>query len=378
MSINRPFLTLLYTCLVLDYSTKIAMAIDPPEDRSFVGYNLFEGGGMTVHGPAVIIRKEIKGHTAINAGARVDMVSSASIDVVTQASQFTETRQEYNLGGTRIFGETLISTHYTHSDESDYTSDTLAFDLAHDLFDKNFTIDLNMSRSWDKVGKNGDPSFGLQDYNRSTYRVGLAQSINPSWLTQLSYELTADEGHLSNPYRNALTEAMAWVPEHYPEARTGQAWVVRTSFRSPFGTPERDEAIGSTIQLHYRYYQDTFDIHSHTAKFIYQKYVSSNWLIGGSYRYYRQNAASFYGDRLPVDQTFKARDKELSRFSDHWFGADIQFEPDRKRWGGIQNPFFRTHYRFILFRYDNFTDLQSGDNHAWEANVIQISFGFKY
>ncbi len=354
------------------------MAIDPPEDEAFAGYNLYEGGGITVQGPAVIVRKAYEGKTAIEAGARVDLVSSASIDVVTQASKYSEERQEYTLSGSHIIGETLVSASYTLSDEPDYTSNTYAFGVSHDLFDKNLTMSFRVARSWDRVGQNDDPSFGWKDFNRTIYAAGLTQSFSPRWLLQINYEISADTGYMNNPYRSALSTGNAQIDEHYPDARTGQAAVIRTSYAFFEETADGPGRLESSVQLDYRYYQDTFDILSHSGKLTVQRYLFPNWLAGIFYRYYQQEAASFYGDRLPVTQVFRARDKELSTFSNHWVGLTVKYKPLQRKWGWFKNPYFKAGYSFILFKYDDFTDPRNGELYSKEANVLSASFGFNY
>ena len=353
------------------------MAITPPEDEASVAYNLYDGGGITVNGPAFIVKKTVPRNLSIEAGARVDLISSASIDVVTQASKYSEERKEYSLGLSKILGDTLWTTRYTLSDESDYTSDNLSLSLAHDLLDKNLTLSLQVARSWDQVGRNDDPAFGWRDFDRTVYALGLTQSLSPLWLAQFNYEITADSGLINNPYRSALTSGGgttgAWTPENYPDARTGQAWVLRSSFGFP-----GDGGIKKTLQLDYRYYQDTFNVRSHTAKALYQHYLGAHWLVGGFYQFHSQGSASFYGDRLPASQIFKARDKELSTFSDHWFGGSIRFEPDSALWGWMKDPYFKVGISFLIFKYDNFTDLRTGGRYSQESNVLQTSFGFHY
>ncbi len=372
------FFVMVSLVLLLDFTAKHVMAIDPPEDEVSMVYNLYAGGGISVRGPAVIVRKEMMGKTAIEAGARVDLVSSASIDVVTQASKYSEERKEYTLGGSHIFGETLVSASYTLSDEPDYTSDTYAFGMSHDLFDKNLTLSFRVARSWDKVGQNDDPDFGWKDFSRTLYTASLTQSFSPRWLVQFNYEVSADDGYINNPYRSALSTNNALIDEHYPDARTGQAVVFRTRYAFLEETSEGPGRLESAIQMDYRYYQDTFDVRSHTGKILYQRYLVSNWLAGAFYRYYQQDAASFYGDRLPVDQLFRARDKELSTFSDHWLGLTLKYKPRRRTWGWIENPYFKAGYSFILFKYDNFTDPRNGELYSKEANVVSASFGFNY
>ena len=356
-----------------------AKAIEPPQDDVSVGYNYYNGGGITVQGPAVIVRKDLLNRISLKAGARVDLVSSASIDVVTQASPYKEERKEYTFGANVLRGDTLVGLDYTNSSESDYISDTLSVGLARDLFDKNTTLSLRVARSWDQVGKNNDPAFGWKGFNRTVYSAGVTQSLASRWLVQFNYEVTADQGLINNPYRSVFTLDGGTAPENYPEARTGHAWV----FRTGYGFPPRatDESTGggiNSIQLDYRYYQDTFGVRSHTGGASLQHYLLNDWLFGLSYQYYWQGEATFYGDRLPVSQVFKARDKELSRFRDHWVGVSAKFKPKRWRWRWIENPYIQLSYSFLIFNYDNFTDPRTGELYSQEAHVIHTSLGFNY
>jgi hypothetical protein len=360
-----------------------AAAVEPPQDDVSVGYNLYSGGGITVQGPAMIVKKELLNRMSIKAGARVDLVSSASIDVVTQASPYKERRTEYSLGTDILHEDILTGITYTRSEESDYTSSTLSVAMAHDLFEKNTTLSLRVARSWDKVGKNGDPAFGQADANRTIYAAGISQSVTPRWLVQFNYEGTADSGFLNNPYRSAQVERTggisSWVPENYPDARTGHAWVLRTSYGFDPGSAG-DVALGrrSSVQFDYRYYQDTFAVHSHTGKVEYQRYVLTNWVVGSFYRYYRQGEASFYGDRVPSTQIFKARDKELSRFSDHWLGGSLKYKPRGFNWRGLENLSVLFGYSFLMYDYDNFTDPRTGALYSQRAHVLHTSVGFTY
>lgn len=354
-------------------------AVEPAVDEGEAGYNYYHGGGVTVQGPAVIVRKDFLGGASLNAGYNVDIVSSASIDVVTQASPYRDTRKEYSLGTDLLHRDTLVGLNYINSRETDYRSDTLAIGMSHDLFDKNMTLNFKVTRSWDQVGKNDDPAFGWKSFNRTIYSTGITQSLTPLWLIQLNYELTADEGLINNPYRSAITLSGALVPENYPEARTGQAWAVRTSFGFPYeGSDEVSGGILGSVQLDYRYYYDTFDVRSHTAKVTLQRYFFLNWLAGVFYQYYWQDAASFYGDRVPANQIYKARDKELSQYHDQWVGLTLKYQLKQTQWGWIQNPFIRISNSWMVFNYDNFTDPRTGSLYSQRVYVLQTNIGFNY
>jgi hypothetical protein len=356
-----------------------AVALEPPQDEFSTGYNYYSGGGITVHGPAMIVKKDLLNRMSLKAGERVDLVSSASVDVVTQASRYKETRNEYTLGTSYLHNDTLMGIDYTNSRESDYISDTFSVGLAHDLLEKNMTLNLRVSRSWDQVGKNHDPAFGWKDFNRTIYSAGITQTLTPWWLIQFNYEATADEGFINNPYRSVLTTVGGTPPENYPGARTGHAWAIRTGYGFfPHSVEENAVWQRSSVQLTYRYYQDTFDVRSHTGKILFQRYFRDNWLFGISYQYQWQGEASFYGDRLPPDQVFKARDKELSRFTDHWFGGSIKYKPKISKWKWLDNPFVQCSYNFLLYDYDNFTDPRTGELYSLRSHVFHSSIGFDY
>jgi hypothetical protein len=195
----------------------------------------------------------------------------------------------------------------------------------------------------------------------------------------MNYEGTADSGFLNNPYRSVILESDTLAPERYPESRTGHAWVLRTGYGAAQGAAG-DLSIGqrSSLQLSYRYYQDTFGIRSHTGKVEYQRYIRNDWLVGSFYRYYRQDEASFYGDRVPLSQIFKARDKELSRFSDHWIGGSLKYKPKGFSWHGLENLSVQLTYSFLMYDYENFTDPRNDTLYSQTAHVLHTSLGFSY
>ena len=80
-----------------------------PEDRSDVLYHLYEGGGVRIDGPSVLVRKQIGTSVSVVGNYYVDMISSASIDVVTTASPYKEEREQWSLGMDYLRGNTTMS-----------------------------------------------------------------------------------------------------------------------------------------------------------------------------------------------------------------------------------------------------------------------------
>ena len=67
-----------------------------PEDRADAMYHSFEGGGVKIDGPSVLVRKSFLNKFSVSANYYVDNVSSASIDVLATASRYTEQRKEHS------------------------------------------------------------------------------------------------------------------------------------------------------------------------------------------------------------------------------------------------------------------------------------------
>ena len=89
---SRPALSVL---ALLAFAPAVAGVLE--DDRADVMYHRYDGGGVTIDGPSVLVRKKFEEKYAVSAAYYVDMVSSASIDVVTTASPYTEQRDEYGL-----------------------------------------------------------------------------------------------------------------------------------------------------------------------------------------------------------------------------------------------------------------------------------------
>src|SRR5205085_10779387 len=83
-------------------------AVDLPPDHAEAMLHVYDGGGVKAVGPAVLVRKSIANTVSLSATYYVDMVSNASIDVVTTASPYTETRQQLDLGVDYAVRDTLI------------------------------------------------------------------------------------------------------------------------------------------------------------------------------------------------------------------------------------------------------------------------------
>ena len=206
-----------------------------PEDRTDILYHRYEGGGVTIDGPSVLMRKQVAGNVSVAGNYYVDMVSSASIDVVTTASPYTEERKQYSLGVDYLHGNTTMSLGYTSSVESDFDATTYNFSVSQDMFGDLTTLTLSYALGDDVVGKSDDESFAREN-TRQHYGIGLTQILTRNLITTLNFETITDEGFLNNPYRSVRYAdpgsalGYSYEPELYPNTRTSNAIGLRARY----------------------------------------------------------------------------------------------------------------------------------------------------
>ena len=122
-----------------------------PEDRSDVLYHQYVGGGVEIDGPSILMRKQVGKSLSFVGNYYVDYVSSASIDVVTTASPYTEEREQWSLGMDYLRGNTTMSVNYVSSVESDFDAKTYAFAVSQDMFGDLTTLTLSYAYGDDVV-----------------------------------------------------------------------------------------------------------------------------------------------------------------------------------------------------------------------------------
>ncbi|MDH5515599.1 MAG: DUF3570 domain-containing protein [Gammaproteobacteria bacterium] len=346
-----------------------------PEDRADALYHSYEGGGVEITGPSLLVLKKFGQNVAVTGNYYVDSVSSASIDVITSgASKYAEERTELSGGVDYLHGNSVMSLSYTNSSENDYEANTASFGISMDMFGNMTTLSLGYSHGWDTVGQNGTPTFS-QDIRRDNYRLGISQVITSDMVLEVNYEGITDEGFLNNPYRVVRYVSgggAATQPELYPRTRTSSALTFRTKYYLPW----RAAAMGE-----YRFFADTWGIDAHTLKVGYTQPLSGGLLLEGSVRHYTQTAADFYSDLFPFfdAQNFLARDKELSTFSSNTLGVKVSYDVVRNGWRSIDKGSINLAYDMIWFDYDDFRDARvtgvtpgTEPLYSFSAGVLQL------
>ncbi len=354
-----------------------------PEDRADVLYHLYDGGGVEIDGPSILVRKQVGKSTSFVGNYYVDMVSSASIDVITTASPYSEERKQWSLGMDYLRGNTTMRVSYTSSVESDFDAKTYGFSVSQDMFGDLTTLTLSYAKGDDIVGRSDDPSFEREN-DRQHYGVGITQILTRNLIATLNFETITDEGFLNNPYRSVRYAdagsaiGYSYEPELYPNTRTSNAVGLRAKYYLPYR---------AALEAEYRFFTDTWDIESHTASISYT-HPWKDFVFTGKYRYHDQTGAHFYRDLFSRSEAtnFRGRDKELSPLTSHTFkvGASYEFINDAEGWGFIKKGTANVSYSFLSVDYHDFSDVSVGailgqePLYMLESDVIQVFFSFWY
>jgi hypothetical protein len=372
---------LLLAALLISFSTVQAGVL--PEDRADILYHLYDGGGVEIDGPSILVRKQVGKSLSFVGNYYVDMVSSASIDVITTASPYTEERKQWSLGMDYLRGDTTMRVGYTSSDESDYDAETYNFSVSQDMFGSLTTLTLSYAIGDDIVRKSDDPTFE-RDLDKQIYGIGLTQILTKNLISTVNFETITDEGYLNNPYRSVRyfdpTDALGYKfeGEVYPNTRTSNSLGLRARYFLPYR---------AAIEGEYRFFTDTWDIDGHTASLTYI-HPWRDFTFTGKFRYHDQTGAHFYSDLFPSAQAtnFRGRDKELSPLTSYTFKlkAAYTFLNENQSRGFIKKGSVTASVDILQIDYDNFSDLTAlapiGDEPLYQldADIFQIFFSFWY
>lgn len=360
-----------------------------PEERADALFHHYDGGGMEISGPSVLVRKNFRDRFSVTANYYVDSVTSASIDVTTTASPYTEERTETRLGADYLHDKTSMGISWTRSEESDYLASTVGFSLSQDFFGDLSSLSFGYALGTDEVRRNGDALFS-ESVDRHSFRLGWSQVLSRKAVAGLALEVTADEGFLNNPYRSVryvdsydegnpldpsddVPLSYAYQPESYPDTRTSTAVALRAAYHLPWQ---------DALKVEYRFYTDTWGIGAENIELGYSRDLDQHWRLDGRVRTYSQNHADFYSDLYPYQnaQDNLARDKEMSTFDSLLLGMGASYiikAPETSSWKQMS---FNLQVDFIQFDYSDFRDLRKAGQpgtepmYSYDATVTRLFY----
>lgn len=338
----------LLCCVLLSHAAVL------PEDRSDVMYHRYEGDGVTIDGPAVLLRKQIGNQVSVSANYYVDTVSGASIDVRATASPYQEERKETSLGTDFLHEKTLLSVGFTNSSENDFEANSFYVAVSQDFFGDLSSISLSYSKGWDEVGRRGDENFA-EEADRQKFGFGLTQVVTKSLIVGVNAEHISDQGYLNNPYRSIrfvdadAAQGFSFATETYPNTRSSNAYSVNANYYLPYRAALYADA---------RLYSDSWGIEAQNYKLGYL-HPHEGFLLDVFVRYYSQQSADFYQDLFARQNQFNfmARDKEMSTYSGLTVGVGLSYEWQFSQSAMIKKSSINFEYDYMRFDYEDFRDV---------------------
>jgi hypothetical protein len=301
---------------------------------------------VTVYSPSIAASIEnVTQGVSLRGSYLVDVVSAASVDIVSTASQaWHEVRNAGTLETEYKPHEFGITIGGSVSSEPDYLSYGLGFSLTQELNEKNTVITGGYGYGHDIAGRSTTPfSVFSRVIEHGTFNLGVTQVVNRSTVASVAADLMLDDGDQSKPYRYIpmfapnvvpqvpLGASIAWVTANrLPERPLEQLPLSRQRFALTGRLGHRFEA--STLRLEERIYDDSWQLVASTtdARWIFD--VGKRFAIWPHARFHMQSSVNFWqrayvsnnangGWDLPE---FRTGDRELGPLRTFTGGAGIR------------------------------------------------------
>jgi hypothetical protein len=225
--------------------------------------------------------------------AKADIISAASVDIVTQASSAVMNEQRVEVaGGARWDASRLVTlaVRVIGSHENDYDALRASITTTLELAQRNTTLALTYVAAVDAVGHADLPSYS-RSLRGSQAVLGLTQVVDRYTYVDALLDAQILDGYHGSPYRTVplidpASPSVSRVEESTPEGRRALAVLLRA--RRAFA-----ERL-LFVHAEYRFYADSWDVASHTLGVWLIVAPSKRLTAGAQFRGYTQSAASFY------------------------------------------------------------------------------------
>lgn len=324
-----------------------------PDDELQVNANFYGDNGITIIGyPSISVSKKIMSSTSLNAKYLIDGISSATmksrfdIDGISSATTMSsgggddvpdEVRHEFVTGVTQLIADATFSVNSIYSIEHDYESTSLILSSSIPFNQENTVLTAGYTGSWDE-------SFPqIREWTKkkrvNSYSLGLSQILSKTMVGQIDASISENYGFQSDPYQVVQiisNDNIQFLENTHPNERWRYAIGAKTIFMV-----END----ASLQLGYRYYYDTWEVHSHTLSLLYQfRTDNESWLHGFGLRSYYQTNAYFYKEFYDGQEEFRTVDSKLKELYSNELQYKATYYPD------VENKSFSYNGHFNIYQ----------------------------
>jgi hypothetical protein len=249
----------------------------------YLDYRDWQPGGrrMKVEAPGLFVQKPLSDSMVVEGSLVYDAMSGASplyFNALSGASErgVTDYRTAGDFKVTKYFERFAIGAGAAYSHERDYVSRGGSVELRTWTADRNRTYAFGVAGASDRI----HTEDGAADRERKyvlDFLVGVTQVVSPTTIVQSNVTYSRGHGYFTDPYK---------LLDNRPDRRRLLAWLTRVNEHFP--------GVGGTLQLAYRYLDDSFGADSHMVEAAWVQPLPHGWTLKPSLRYYTQKSAGFF------------------------------------------------------------------------------------
>lgn len=262
------------------------------------------GGRVSVETHGALIEQDIGTATHLKVEGILDSIAGATpngqpapagLEQVPLA-RLSERRKAWTAGIAQQFSRINVALGAAHSRESDYVSKGWSVNTLTDFNQKNTTLLAGVAGTEDEVKVFYQPQRA--DKRSTDVIAGVTQLLSRRTSVTLNLTWGQQRGYLADPYKLVQKETEIVpglsLPLTFPENRPGrrEKRILFTALNHTLGET------GAAIEATYRYYNDSYDLDSHTVELAWFQNLGERLVLRPAVRLYDQTAARFYHYRL--------------------------------------------------------------------------------
>lgn len=300
-------------------------------------------GRIHVTTQGIYFESELKSWFSVNANVISDAISGATPTGAppppgssqVAMADMNDHRYAGSITANFKIGNQTLSPQFSDSKEHDYHSVGIALNDAIDFNEKNTTLSLGISHTFDQILPNAgeDPSITSPRNKGATDGIlGISQVLDQNTIVGANFTLGYSEGYLTDPYKRVFFVDFPYSPGNpytvFPENRPDYKFrqVALASLQHFF------EPLNGAAEVAYRFYHDSYGIAAHTASIQWNQKIGKHAILSPLFRFYTQTAATFYGTEFPGDPTnptvyptpnYYSADYRLSSLVSYTYGINL-------------------------------------------------------
>ncbi len=258
-----------------------------------------------------------------------DPVDGTPIQVMS-GSTIDEKRGDMLATGAYYFDQGSINASGGFSIETDYYSGNIGLGAERSFNDKNTTLSIGASASFDWIRPTDCNEFDRicsEDKQSVNAFAGISQILTRHSAIQSTLGFGYSDGFLSDPYKRAYIDSIgSTIRDSRPDDRKQFTWT--TKYR------HHVSGFNGTAHIDYKLYVDDWGINSHTLDLAWYQSIPWQVQIVPSFRYYSQSQADFYEVlyQTPRNDGNASSDFRLSPYGAITYG--LKLTKDVEDWPG--------------------------------------------